>query len=96
MVIGGHTITELQAKLGTEEFRIWLAYRKKYGPMNPVRAYDRGPALITSMLLNVHGGKATPDQFLAYGHDPVDENAPEPTVSEFIRSIGGANVVKRG
>ena len=96
MSIGGHTITELQAKITHTEFMTWLAYRQKFGPMNPVRKYDAGPAMLSSFLLNVMGGaKTKPRDFMPYGLDPIIEQPPEPTIEEFIQALGGSRVNKR-
>ena len=49
---------------------MWCAYRNKYGPLNPVRMYDQGAALISSQINNAHGGKAKATDFMPYGKEP--------------------------
>lgn len=74
------------------EVDVWLAYRKKYGPMNPNRTYDAGPAIIASLISQSHGGKAVPADFMPYR---PKEEAREVTLDEFIKSIPGVKIGKR-
>ena len=63
----------------------WMAYRLKYGPLNPIRMYDQGPALIASQVNNAHGGKARPIDFIPYGKQDVEKDLTE---EEFIAALG--------
>lgn len=91
-MIQGCSIVELQAKITISEFRVWLAYRKKYGPMNPVRTYDAGPAIIASLISQAHGGKATPKDFMPYGHTEEEEMSVDDLMKAFR---GGVKIGKR-
>jgi hypothetical protein len=91
-MIVGCTIEELQAKIGMPEFSIWLAYRKKYGAMNPVRRYDTGSALIASMISRAHGGKATAMDFMPYpAKEPVEDDP-----DKLMALLMADKTVKRG
>jgi len=68
------TVAEVQSKMSSRELDLWGRYRKKYGPLNPVRKYDSGAAVIASQINNVYGGKARPIDFMPYGHEDVDES----------------------
>lgn len=81
---------ELQARITYKEFELWLQYRAKYGPLNPVRRYDHGAALVASQINNAHGGKARPVDFMPYGKE--DEPL---SINEFIAATFG-NGVKIG
>lgn len=52
---------------------MWAKYRFKYGPMNPVRKYDAGHALVASQINRGNGGKATAKDFMPYGKKEDDE-----------------------
>lgn len=73
------------------EFHTWLAYRRKYGPMNPVRMHDTGPALIASILSRAHGGSAQPKDFMPY---PIKQDFV--SNDEFIAALSKAGGVKIG
>lgn len=77
--------------MGVREFDLWCMYRNKYGPMNPVRKYDQGGALVASQINRAHGGKARPLDFMPYGKDK-DEPL---SINEFIAATFG-NGVKIG
>lgn len=75
------------------EFILWSQYRAKYGPLNPVRMYDRGFAIVASQVNRSVGGKAVPNDFISYGKDvepdiEVDEEG-------FIAAIGSRAKVGR-
>lgn len=55
------------------EFELWGSYRSKYGPLNPVRMYDQGSAVIASQVNNSGGGKAKPSDFMPYGKEVEEE-----------------------
>jgi hypothetical protein len=78
--------------MGYREYLLWCAYRKKYGPMNPIRKYDIPSAIVASQVNNAHGGKAKPLDFVQYGKD---EESQEISTEQMIEKVfGGA--VKRG
>lgn len=62
-------MAEIQTTISTRELDLWGKFRRKFGPLNPVRMYDAGPALISSILSNAHGGKAKPYDFMPYGRE---------------------------
>jgi len=70
------------------EYRVWLGYRKKHGPMNDVRRFDRPAALISSILSRVHGGKSEMKDFMPFG-----EEEKEATLEDIISVFGGVNKV---
>ena len=89
----GRTIAELQAQITMSEVEVWLAYRRKYGPMNPNRTFDAGPAIIASLISKAHGGKAVPADFMPYY--PKEEK--EVTLNDLVQSFGsGVKIGKRG
>lgn len=47
-----------------------MAYRDRYGPINPVRQYDRGSAVVAQLIALANGAKdAQLQDFLPYGVD---------------------------
>lgn len=56
-----------------EEVSLWIEYRRKFGPLDPVRKYDKGFALVAALINNSHGGKAKPKDFLPYGKEPEQD-----------------------
>lgn len=92
MTLGG-TITELQSRMSVNEFKVWVAYRSKYGPMSDVRRYDAPGAIIASLISQAHGGKAKPKDFMPYGQR---EEATEATIDDFVKAFGkGVKLGKR-
>lgn len=86
----GYTVGELQEKLTESEYYLWLRYRRKFGSFSPVRKYDRGSALIATMISNANGGKASMKDFMPFGYESEDvEVSPE----EFMNLLvsGGKN-----
>lgn len=78
--------------MSANEFMIWLAYRKKYGPMNDVRKYDRPAALIGSILSHAHGGKSEMRDLMPFGKEQK-----EVTLEDLAGRFGGrVNIGKRG
>lgn len=69
----GYTVGELQERLTESEYFLWLRYRHKYGPLNPVRKYDRPAALVATLISNTNGGKSKPIDFLPYGKEETVE-----------------------
>lgn len=66
-------MAEIQSTISSRELRLWGLYRKKFGPLNPVRKYDAGAALICSQINRSNGGKATPKDFMPYGQNVDSE-----------------------
>lgn len=66
-------MAQVQSTMSSRELELWGQYRKKYGPLNPVRKYDAGAALIASQINNAHGGKAKPLDFMVYGKEPEQD-----------------------
>ena len=77
--------------MSLNEFRIWVEYRTKYGPMNDVRRYDRPAALLGSILSHANGGKAKMADLMPWGK----EAAKEPTLEDLIGALGGVQIVNR-
>ena len=69
------------------EFMMWLTYRKKNGPMNDIRRFDRPAALVSLILSRIHGGKAEMEDFLPFGRKEK-----EATLSDIIGEFGGVKV----
>lgn len=64
--------------------------------MNPVRMFDSGSALISSMISKAHGGKAEPKDFLLYGK-VTDESGDEIVdAEEFFDKLSKMSGVKLG
>lgn len=76
--------------MSLNEVKVWIAWRKKFGPMNDVRRYDRPAALIGSILSAAHGGKTKMADLMPFGKDERP-----PTLEEIVSAFGGVNVVKR-
>src|ERR1700753_2532030 len=72
----GCTIAELQKKMSIKELNLWRAYRAKYGPLNPVRKYDRPAALICASMSAALGGNAKIMDFMPFGRDENDFEEP--------------------
>lgn len=74
--------------MGYSEYLLWCKYRKKYGPINPIRMYDRGPAIVATQINNAYRGKAKVEDFIAFGK----EETPEVDISEYIQAAFGGKV----
>lgn len=77
-----------------KEVDLWTAYRHKYGPLNPVRMYDHGFAIVASMIANVNGGKSKPLDFMPYGKEIPEEK--EMSSDEFISALIATGRAKLG
>ncbi len=88
-IIFGRTITEVKKSISYAEFLQWLSYRKKYGPMNDVRRYDRPAAILASILSQVNGGKLEPKDFMPFGAD--DKVA---SIDDLVQALGGVKIGK--
>lgn len=90
MVLGG-TIAELQKKIGAGEFRVWQAYFHKHGRPMFERMFDRGPAIVGSILSQAHGGKQKMADFMPYPLKP-ESSEMVPSAAELVTIFGGVNV----
>lgn len=89
MLLGG-TITELQHRMSMNEFRTWLKYRQKYGPMNDVRRFDRPAAMLGNLICRAVGSKDSKmTDFMPFG---VEEKEPE--FSDIVAAFKGVNIAK--
>ena len=70
--IGGRTIAEAKANLTYNEALSWMAYLEQSGTVNLGLRMERGFALLATILNNVHGGKATFDDFLPQRGEVVE------------------------
>lgn len=86
----GRTVAELQEEVSERELDLWVRYRKKYGPLDPVRRFDTGAAIIASTLVRVHGGKSVPADFLAYGKSQRQESDTEVDFDGFTAALMAA------
>lgn len=94
MAIGGKTIAELQASINPKEMAVWYAYKKKYGPMNDVRRFDRPAALVASMISAANGGKAKMNEFMPWG--PGQKQATFEDVAKALGKVEHGKRKKRG
>lgn len=70
-MVFGRLPSEVRERITAWDFQKYLDYREKYGPISPVRMYDRGPAIVSATVLRANGSttiKAT--DFLPYGQPP--------------------------
>ena len=75
----GRLPSEVRESITAWDFQKYLDYRDKYGPLSPVRMYDRGPAIVSATVLRANGSttvKAT--DFLPYGQEPAESFYDEP------------------
>lgn len=86
----GGTIGDLQSRMSYREYLIWAKYRRKYGPMNPIRMFDQSSAIVASQINNAHGGKAKPQDFIFYGKEESAEV--DVDISEYIKAAFGGKV----
>lgn len=94
----GHTIGDLQNKISWAEYQMWMEYRIKYGPLNPVRMYDQAGAITAAQINNIYGGKASPMDFIFYGKDKQEEaqeGAGGLPLEAFIKALGGVKIGQR-
>jgi hypothetical protein len=89
MALGG-TVRELQRRMTTAEFSLWLRYRKKHGPMNDVRRHDRPAALLAYVASRLGGNKCEIKDFMPFG---VEEDR-EASLSDIMNALGAVNIVK--
>lgn len=91
----GYTVAELQQKITWGEYILWLEYRAKYGPLNPIRMFDQGAAILAAQVNNAIGGKAKPEDFIFYGKTDKDEVTADTSLDAFVKSLGGVKIGKR-
>lgn len=93
----GRSISEVQATISHSEFQMWLRYRAKWGPMNPIRLYDAGPAMICSIIKNALGGKTKAADFMPYYENAAAHEKPDaaPSLEDFVKSFGGVKIGRR-
>lgn len=68
--------SEVRTRAKFADLRMFAAYCRRYGPMTPVRMFDRGPAMLATILARVNGNKDVRESdFLPYGRpqDPHEE-----------------------
>ena len=69
----GRLPSEVRESITAWDFQKYLDYRDKYGPLSPVRMYDRGPAIVSATLMRVNGNaNAKATDFLPYGQEPAE------------------------
>lgn len=71
--IGGRSVAEAKANLSYNEALSWMAYVEQNGSLNLGLKIERGFALLATILNNLHGGKATFDDFLPKRGEVVEE-----------------------
>jgi hypothetical protein len=75
--------------MGYSEWVLWNKYFKKYGPLNPIRKYDRAGAMIAHIIDHALGGKHKFEDFLPFGKHK-DEEDEELRIGEYIeKALGG-------
>lgn len=62
--IGGRTIEEAKQRMTYAEFRDWMRYREKVGPLNHLQRADYRTALLASVVNRSMGGRAEITDFL--------------------------------
>lgn len=76
------------------ELAIWMRWRQKYGPHNPVRMYDQPAGLITWQVGRVNGIKDTaPIDYMPYSVKPEPD---EITGDELVSALEMRGKVKYG
>lgn len=92
----GKTVAEVQTTISGREIELWGRFREKHGPLNPVRMFDAGPALISSILVNANGGKSTPKDFMPYGRKVDDSGEEVIGADEFVGKMMKMSNFKAG
>lgn len=80
----GGTVGELKRRMSNVEFRGWLAYRAKWGPLDVVRRYDRPAALGAHVATVAAGGKGKMQDMMPW---PILEPLSE--AEQFARELMG-------
>ena len=74
--IGGRTIEEAKQKISHEEFKIWWAYRKKYGSLFFGRRIEQGIGYLYGLYRNgkvEEGDRVDPHIFMPHEDQPKEE-----------------------
>ena len=71
-----------------KEWMDWLDYFNRNGRLDPIRMYDRGYALLSSIVNKALGGKGELEDFLPYKPTPKELN-----LDDFVKAFG---MVKNG
>lgn len=79
------------------EWVLWNKYFNKYGPLNPVRKYDRSGAILGHMVNHALGGKSKLEDFFPWGvKNSVDNNDDDEvedlSIGEYIKKVFGGKV----
>lgn len=80
----GGTVGDLKRRMSNVEFRGWIAYRDKWGPLSVVRRYDRPAALVAHLVSASNGGKGKMRDMMPY---PVERVLSE--AEQFARELMG-------
>lgn len=88
--IGGATVNELKRRMTHKEWMEWLDYFSRVGRLDPIRLYDRPPALLAWKMDTALGGTSTTLKTYLPFSSEVEEVA---SVDAIIKEFGG---VKRG
>lgn len=66
----GRTVNELKASMTHAELVAWWQYRRKWGPLDVTRRYDRPAAVMAATAVQLMGGKVEVKDFMPY---PMDD-----------------------
>lgn len=61
--VGGRTVAEAKQRISYDEFLMWMAYRRRYGPLTAARRIETSLAML---MLQNNGGKAKLADFLPF------------------------------
>lgn len=81
--IGGSSIEEAKENLSADEAARWAEYIRRRGSLNWGMRLERGFALIASILVQAHGGRASMDDFTPH----ADQQ--EATLDDVMQLMGG-------
>ncbi len=91
----GQTVGELQSKISWSEYELWLEYREKYGPLDPIRKYDLGYATVAAQINQMNGGTKTAMDFLYYNKEEKEEEVSGVSIESFVKALGGVKIGQR-
>ncbi len=80
----GGTVGQLKRSMSNVEFRGWLEYRKKWGPLDVARRFDRPGALVAHLIAATNGGKGKMRDMMPW---PIE--APLSEAEQFARELMG-------
>ena len=89
--IGGRSIKEAKSNLSYDEFMSWRRYISKRGSINIGRRLESGFALVSTVLNNVHGGKAKMADFMPYESREEDKIGTLDDVMGVISGVARSN-----